>query len=257
MFGGWTWNIQNIQKLDIDVFYRGLHCRCHPDHVCAHCLLFLNWWTEFSKVTRRCCVLNCRRSRFAVGYSGIWQLLGEEGQLLSKGRESRMTAAAVVGFGGRRRRWEKAEGGNGSSWNLDPALRSCRSCDYCGWIYMRCVLLTAQVSHSWLSSCVLQTPILLTPSPLLSSIHFWSTLSPVAPLSPARLQGANTLFQVSSGKFSQSLCFSVPSSGDLQESVSPNIWCRNKIAIFLFSIPCVSFWEHLILVFTQFYWSVL
>ncbi|XP_023556925.1 ETS domain-containing protein Elk-4 isoform X2 [Octodon degus] len=42
-----------------------------------------------------------------------------------------------------------------------------------------------------------QTPILLTPSPLLSSIHFWSTLSPVAPLSPARLQGANTLFQAS------------------------------------------------------------
>ncbi|TFK00463.1 homeobox protein Hox-C5 [Platysternon megacephalum] len=40
-----------------------------------------------------------------------------------------------------------------------------------------------------------QTPILLTPSPLFSSIHFWSTLSPVAPLSPARLQGANTLFQ--------------------------------------------------------------
>ncbi|XP_008941809.1 PREDICTED: ETS domain-containing protein Elk-4 isoform X3 [Merops nubicus] len=39
-----------------------------------------------------------------------------------------------------------------------------------------------------------QTPILLTPSPLLSSIHFWSTLSPVAPLSPARLQGANTRF---------------------------------------------------------------
>ncbi|CAO2636854.1 ETS domain-containing protein Elk-4 [Lemmus lemmus] len=41
-----------------------------------------------------------------------------------------------------------------------------------------------------------KTPILLTPSPLLSSIHFWSTLSPFAPLSPARLQGANTLFQV-------------------------------------------------------------
>ncbi|KAM5289069.1 ETS domain-containing protein Elk-3 isoform 3-T3 [Ctenodactylus gundi] len=42
-----------------------------------------------------------------------------------------------------------------------------------------------------------QTPngLLLTPSPLLSSIHFWSSLSPVAPLSPARLQGANTLFQ--------------------------------------------------------------
>ncbi|XP_062928318.1 ETS domain-containing protein Elk-3 [Mobula hypostoma] len=42
-----------------------------------------------------------------------------------------------------------------------------------------------------------QTPsgILLTPSPLLSSIHFWSTLSPVAPLSPARLQGPGSLFQ--------------------------------------------------------------
>lgn len=42
-----------------------------------------------------------------------------------------------------------------------------------------------------------QTPtLLLTPSPLLSNIHFWSTLSPVAPLSPAtRRQGAY-LFQV-------------------------------------------------------------
>lgn len=42
-----------------------------------------------------------------------------------------------------------------------------------------------------------QTPngLLLTPSPLLSSIHFWSSLSPVAPLSPARMQGQNTLFQ--------------------------------------------------------------
>ncbi|XP_075052244.1 ETS domain-containing protein Elk-4 [Mixophyes fleayi] len=40
-----------------------------------------------------------------------------------------------------------------------------------------------------------QTPILLTPNAMLSSIHFWSTLSPVAPLSPARLHGASTLFQ--------------------------------------------------------------
>uniref|UniRef100_A0A8C5LMW2 ETS transcription factor ELK4 n=1 Tax=Leptobrachium leishanense TaxID=445787 RepID=A0A8C5LMW2_9ANUR len=40
-----------------------------------------------------------------------------------------------------------------------------------------------------------QTPILLTPSPLLSTIHFWSTLSPMAPHSPARLHNANTLFQ--------------------------------------------------------------
>lgn len=48
-----------------------------------------------------------------------------------------------------------------------------------------------------------QTPngLLLTPSPLLSSIHFWSSLSPVAPLSPARLQGPNTLFQVSIWKW--------------------------------------------------------
>uniref|UniRef100_A0A8C8YVF2 ETS transcription factor ELK4 n=1 Tax=Prolemur simus TaxID=1328070 RepID=A0A8C8YVF2_PROSS len=50
---------------------------------------------------------------------------------------------------------------------------------------------TASLTPAYFS----QTPIILTPSPLLSSIHFWSTLSPVAPLSPARLQGANTLFQ--------------------------------------------------------------
>ncbi|XP_053310371.1 ETS domain-containing protein Elk-4 [Spea bombifrons] len=52
-------------------------------------------------------------------------------------------------------------------------------------------LATASLTPAFFS----QTPILLTPSPLLSSIHFWSTLSPVAPLSPARLHGANTLFQ--------------------------------------------------------------
>ncbi|XP_016125935.1 ETS domain-containing protein Elk-3-like [Sinocyclocheilus grahami] len=47
------------------------------------------------------------------------------------------------------------------------------------------------------TSLSLQTPsgLLLTPSPLLSSIHFWSSLSPVAPLSPARLQGHGSLFQ--------------------------------------------------------------
>ncbi|XDV51280.1 hypothetical protein PO909_020196 [Leuciscus waleckii] len=48
-----------------------------------------------------------------------------------------------------------------------------------------------------LTPAFLQTPLLLTPSPLLSNIHFWSTLSPVAPLSPARRQGPHTLFQVS------------------------------------------------------------
>ncbi|NP_571005.2 ETS domain-containing protein Elk-4 isoform 1 [Danio rerio] len=46
-----------------------------------------------------------------------------------------------------------------------------------------------------LTPAFLQTPLLLTPSPLLSNIHFWSTLSPVAPLSPARRQGAHNLFQ--------------------------------------------------------------
>ncbi|XP_043107340.1 ETS domain-containing protein Elk-4 isoform X2 [Puntigrus tetrazona] len=46
-----------------------------------------------------------------------------------------------------------------------------------------------------LTPALLQTPLLLTPSPLLSNIHFWSTLSPVAPLSPARRQGTHTLFQ--------------------------------------------------------------
>ncbi|XP_067110504.1 ETS domain-containing protein Elk-3 [Osmerus mordax] len=42
-----------------------------------------------------------------------------------------------------------------------------------------------------------QTPsgLLLAPSPLLSSIHFWSSLSPVGPLSPARLGGHGPLFQ--------------------------------------------------------------
>ncbi|XP_007251466.3 ETS domain-containing protein Elk-4 [Astyanax mexicanus] len=51
------------------------------------------------------------------------------------------------------------------------------------------------LSSPSLPTAFLQTPLLLTPSPLLSNIHFWSTLSPVAPLSPARRQGAHTLFQ--------------------------------------------------------------
>ncbi|XP_061630425.1 LOW QUALITY PROTEIN: ETS domain-containing protein Elk-3-like [Phyllopteryx taeniolatus] len=42
-----------------------------------------------------------------------------------------------------------------------------------------------------------QTPsgLLLAHSPLLSGIHLWSSLSPVAPLSPARRQGHASLFQ--------------------------------------------------------------
>lgn len=51
-------------------------------------------------------------------------------------------------------------------------------------------LATASLTPAFFS----QTPILLTPNAMLSSIHFWSTLSPVAPLSPARLHGSS-LFQ--------------------------------------------------------------
>ncbi|XP_028306608.1 ETS domain-containing protein Elk-3 [Gouania willdenowi] len=42
-----------------------------------------------------------------------------------------------------------------------------------------------------------QTPsgLLLTPNPLLSNIHLWSSLSPVGPLSPAHLQSHAPLFQ--------------------------------------------------------------
>ncbi|XP_069012689.1 ETS domain-containing protein Elk-3 [Embiotoca jacksoni] len=42
-----------------------------------------------------------------------------------------------------------------------------------------------------------QTPsgLLLAPSPLLSNIHFWSSMSPVGPLSPAHLQSHAPLFQ--------------------------------------------------------------
>ncbi|KAG9270037.1 ETS domain-containing protein Elk-1 [Astyanax mexicanus] len=42
------------------------------------------------------------------------------------------------------------------------------------------------------------TPVLLTPSPLPSTIHFWSTLSPIAPRSPAKLS-----FQVPSNGSNQ------------------------------------------------------
>ncbi|KAJ8257793.1 hypothetical protein GJAV_G00189740 [Gymnothorax javanicus] len=54
----------------------------------------------------------------------------------------------------------------------------------------------ASPSLSSLTPAFLQTPtLLLTPSPLLSNIHFWSTLSPVAPHSPAWRQATPTLFQ--------------------------------------------------------------
>uniref|UniRef100_A0A8D2NUD8 ETS transcription factor ELK4 n=1 Tax=Zosterops lateralis melanops TaxID=1220523 RepID=A0A8D2NUD8_ZOSLA len=100
-----------------------------------------------------------------------------------------------------------------------------------------------------------QTPILLTPSPLLSSIHFWSTLSPVAPLSPARLQGANTLFQVSPKPlFLQG--FSIPHPADLQGSLIPSVCSGNKIVVVV-SYPLWWLLGVLILVFAWFYFRVL
>lgn len=58
----------------------------------------------------------------------------------------------------------------------------------------------------WALFCPPQTPtLLLTPSPLLSNIHFWSTLSPVAPLSPATRRQGGHLFQVSAALCSQSV----------------------------------------------------
>lgn len=115
---------------------------------------------------------------------GFQQDLGKEGLDCSArgGRESRM------GLAGRRRRSRSRRG-----WEL---LKSVAAEGVVAGIPWGRLEFHGEDSHS----CFLlsfQTPILLTPSPLLSSIHFWSTLSPVAPLSPARLQGANTLFQVS------------------------------------------------------------
>lgn len=179
-------------------------------------------------------MLNCGKSRFAVVCSGIWQPSGKEASCppARGGRERRLVVAAAVGFEGRRR-WEEEEG---SCWSWDPALGSCRSWDYCGWICMCC--LSANTDFAQLTIFVLQTPILLTPSPLLSSIHFWSTLSPVAPLSPARLQGANTLFQVSSSELSQSphVRYLCRPAG----IISPNypLWKQTRD---LFSVPCVPF----------------
>ncbi|XP_076008939.1 ETS domain-containing protein Elk-3 isoform X2 [Genypterus blacodes] len=70
-----------------------------------------------------------------------------------------------------------------------------------------------------------QTPsgLLLTPSSLLSSIHFWSSLSPVGPLSPAHLQGHTPLFQfptLQNGPIPVPLpCLDVPASLLLSSSL--------------------------------------
>uniref|UniRef100_A0AAQ4PYI3 ETS transcription factor ELK3 n=1 Tax=Gasterosteus aculeatus aculeatus TaxID=481459 RepID=A0AAQ4PYI3_GASAC len=64
--------------------------------------------------------------------------------------------------------------------------------DYCH------VSLNSHLNQNLLAIQRDKTPsgLLLAHSPLLSGIHFWSSLSPVAPLSPARLQGHGSLFQV-------------------------------------------------------------
>lgn len=101
----------------------GLRCQCHPDHVCAHDLLLLNSWAEFSKATCRC---ELQEELICCGLQQDLAAIRERGQLLSsQGRERRLVVAAAVGFEGRRRRrWEEEEG-SCRSW--DPALGSCRS----------------------------------------------------------------------------------------------------------------------------------
>ncbi|XP_052322468.1 ETS domain-containing protein Elk-3-like isoform X2 [Oncorhynchus keta] len=53
---------------------------------------------------------------------------------------------------------------------------------------------SGSLTHAFFTA---QTPsgLLLGHSSLLSGVHFWSSLSPAAPLSPARLQGHGSLFQ--------------------------------------------------------------
>ncbi|XP_078277024.1 ETS domain-containing protein Elk-4 [Rhinoraja longicauda] len=69
-----------------------------------------------------------------------------------------------------------------------------------------------------------QTPFLLTPSPLLSSIHFWSTLSPVATLSPARLTGTSSLFQFPNiGNSHMQIPFSSVDGSSTPTSLSPDL----------------------------------
>uniref|UniRef100_A0A4W5JFD2 ETS transcription factor ELK3 n=1 Tax=Hucho hucho TaxID=62062 RepID=A0A4W5JFD2_9TELE len=57
---------------------------------------------------------------------------------------------------------------------------------------------SGSLTHAFFTA---QTPsgLLLGHSSLLSGVHFWSSLSPAAPLSPARLQGHGSLFQVKTG----------------------------------------------------------
>lgn len=93
--------------------------------------------------------------------------------------------------------------------NIHLAFRSPR----CGVLLIFLRLFQNVFSLSFLGARPWQTPsgLLLAHSPLLSGIHFWSSLSPVAPLSPARLQGHSSLFQVRSTQVKEraAICWGV------------------------------------------------
>ncbi|KAG8589341.1 hypothetical protein GDO81_006365 [Engystomops pustulosus] len=109
---------------------------------------------------------------------GEFKLLKAEDRKQGRGTESR----SWPGYGGGERRGKETQAKSMELWNkLSRALR---------YYYVKPSLPTASLTPAFFS----QTPILLTPNAMLSSIHFWSTLSPVAPLSPARLHGSS-LFQ--------------------------------------------------------------
>ena len=83
---------------------------------------------------------------------------------------------------------------------------------------------TCSVTHIWHSGPSLQTAsgLLLSPSPLLSGLHLWNSLSPVGPLSPGHLQGHAPLFQVN---VPPSLPFKDMITFFLQCLVSLFMWC--------------------------------
>lgn len=132
----------------------------HPEHSEAGCEFLLLWLT--SPVSPRpcvcplpahikfmgwvfpspcrCCVLNCRRGQFAV--RRIWQLLGEEGQLLRKGRESRwlLLLWGLKGGGGEGGRKRKERRGVSEIW-IQPSAAV--GAHYCGELSICYLLLSA------------------------------------------------------------------------------------------------------------------
>lgn len=133
VFGRWTWNIPNIQKLDVNVFCCGFHCQCCPDRVCARSLLSVNPWTGFSRVTCRC--WEPQEERVCGVSQRHVAAVGKRGPMARRG-EGEPDGGGVW-------RREEEEGGNGSSWDLEPALCSCRSGCYWVWVYACSALLGA------------------------------------------------------------------------------------------------------------------